>query len=183
MINALPKPFAGAFMMAIIWLGITMMLLCIVRWPDYHKQLTTRGIIVDQNIDNGVVQQQRRPWYELLGQRNYLIACLGGFSAWVCMGLPMSASTTAMIQYGYTSQDAMLIITYHVVAMFLPAIFSGPLIRRIGSKPAILLGLSIELLGLGLAVKDMSLESFTLCVTLVGIGWYVWEFGTVYHTS
>lgn len=87
------------------------------------------------------------------------------------MGGLMAATPVAMADVGHSFADSTLAIELHVLGMFVPSLFSGDLVRRLGVFPMMVAGLLI--LGGGAAVYYAGEEvwHFSLAIALVGIGW------------
>jgi MFS family permease len=63
------------------------------------------------------------------------------------------------------------VIQWHMVGMFLPGFFTGPLIQRIGERATILLGIAVNALSLVVAFAGVGVWHFWLALTLLGVGW------------
>ncbi len=114
---------------------------------------------------------EARPVREILRAPRLRIAILCGATAQALMNLIMTATPLAMIGCSYGEGDAALAIQWHIVAMYLPGFFTGPLIVRIGVHPVMLAGL-VMLAGCGLVARSgISIAHFDGALVLLGLGW------------
>lgn len=87
------------------------------------------------------------------------------------MMLVMSATPLAMNACGFNFYDSATVIQAHVIAMFLPSLFTGHLIARFGVLPIIATG---GLLGIACAIINLAgvgFGNFLLANILVGLAW------------
>lgn len=83
----------------------------------------------------------------------------------------MSLMPVHMRALGYGLQEVGLVIGFHVAAMYLPSIVTGPLVDKIGRVPmAIAAGATIFAAGIVGAVGT-SLTALTVSLVLLGLGW------------
>lgn len=91
--------------------------------------------------------------------------------AYLCMNLLMTAAPLAMLGCGFGMADSSVAIQWHVLGMFLPSLFTGHLMARLGPRPVILGG-AVLLLGCVAAhLAGASIAHFALGMALLGIGW------------
>jgi MFS family permease len=85
---------------------------------------------------------------------------------------------------GYPFSDAASVISWHVVAMFGPSFFSGPLIKRIGTLPVMFIGALVNLGAIAVALAGISVAHFWWSLVLVGVGWnFLYIGGTTLLTT
>ena len=78
--------------------------------------------------------ESQRSMGDIIGQPVYLVAVLGGVTAYGVMTLIMTATPLSMhINDGFSLEDTAGIIRSHVLAMYLPSLFSGFLIEKLGT--------------------------------------------------
>lgn len=63
------------------------------------------------------------------------------------------------------------VIQWHVLGMFLPAFFAGPLVDRIGNRRVALLGAFLLAASAGIALDGQSVTHFLLSSLALGSGW------------
>lgn len=91
--------------------------------------------------------------------------------AYACMNLLMVSSPLAMVAQQHTVHTASQVIQWHLVAMYLPSVFSGLLVRRFGMYRIIVVGLLAVAAAAGYALSGTSVLHFMLALILVGGGW------------
>lgn len=98
-------------------------------------------------------------------------AVICGMISYALMTMVMTSTSAAMVSCGFGADDASWVIGAHVFAMFAPSFLTGPLIRRIGHRPVIAMGLAL-LAGCGVvALTGVAIEQFYIALILLGAGW------------
>lgn len=88
------------------------------------------------------------------------------------MNLLMTGTPLAMVaHHGHGLRDAAFVIQWHLVGMFLPGFFTGPLIQRIGERGTIAVGIAVNLASLVVGFAGVTVWHFWLGLLLVGVGW------------
>ena len=149
--------FAGSFMGVSLLLGVTLLLL-----GFYQNQIPAVQTLV-------AVQ---RPLPAIVSQPMFILAAGAGAVAYGVMSLIMTATPVSMHNIDHFDlDDTTWVIQSHVMAMYLPSLFSGLLIGRFGATRIILLGLVLMLGCLLIAYIDRHLIHYWLALVLLGIGW------------
>jgi MFS family permease len=112
-----------------------------------------------------------RPLRAIMAQPAFLVAVLGGITAYGVMNLLMAATPLAMQLCGHSYNSAMLVVEWHIIAMFAPAFGTGWLVARLGVLPVMFLGVALKLAAIVIAVSSISVTAFWLSMVLVGVGW------------
>ncbi|MSP67760.1 MAG: MFS transporter [Alphaproteobacteria bacterium] len=112
-----------------------------------------------------------RPLLEIATQPTYLVAVMGAMAAYGVMILLMSVTPLAMTGHGFDFSEASHVIEWHILAMFTPAFFTGGLIRRFGALPIMLLGVVLNIAGIGTAFAGIGFWNFLFALAFVGLGW------------
>lgn len=87
------------------------------------------------------------------------------------MILAMNATPLAMDGCGFSTAQAARVIQWHVVGMFLPAFFAGPLVDRWGSRRVAGAG-ALALVGSAtVALSGLGFAQFLASSLLLGVGW------------
>ena len=112
-----------------------------------------------------------RPLRELVSQPVFLTALTASSVGVAVMSMIMTATPLAMQLCGLPRSQSPQVIQWHMLGMFVPSLFSGELIRRLGVYPVLLSGAA--LLGLQWLVSNagQTLVHFTIGLLLLGIGW------------
>ena len=161
-----PIPFAGAFLSGagLFCIGLLIMTLL----PNERSEKRTP------------VDVEGRTKQEFLRDPTFLTAVLCGTSSYALMAFVMTAAPLAMVGCGFEVSDAAIGIQWHVLAMFVPSLFTGKLIRRFGTLPIIATGLVTLMACSAVALSGISIEHFYLSLILLGLGW---NFGFIGSTA
>lgn len=161
-----PIPFAGAFLSGagLFCIGLLIMTLL----PNERSEKRT------------LVDVEGRTKQEFLRDPTFLTAVLCGTSSYALMAFVMTAAPLAMVGCGFEVSDAAIGIQWHVLAMFVPSLFTGKLIRRFGKLPIIATGLVTLMACSAVALSGISIEHFYLALILLGLGW---NFGFIGSTA
>ena len=126
------------------------------------------------------VSDQGRSRVELLKSPRVVVAIICGMVSYALMNLVMTSGPLAVVGCGFTTNDAADIVSSHVIAMYLPAFFTGHLIARFGAERIVAVGLLI-LAGAGAtAISGITLYNFFGALILLGFGW---NFGFIGATA
>jgi MFS family permease len=94
-----------------------------------------------------------------------------GVASYALMTFVMTGAPLAMVGCGFSSDQATLGISWHVMAMFGPSFFTGRLIHRFGA-PAIVGSGFVLLISCALvAMSGIHLWQFWTALILLGLGW------------
>lgn len=117
---------------------------------------------------------------ELLKTPMIAVAVICAMVSYALMNLVMTSTPLAVVGCGYTEGNAADVVTWHVLAMYVPSFFTGHLIARFGVEKIVAAGLVI-LAGAGaVALHGVDLENFFVALVLLGIGW---NFGFIGATT
>ena len=112
-----------------------------------------------------------RPLHRIMRQPVFMVAALGGITAYGVMNLLMAATPLAMKMCSHPYGAAMLVIEWHIIAMFAPAFGTGWLISRFGCLPVMFCGVLLNLVAIAIAVSSNAVPAFWASMVLVGVGW------------
>lgn len=121
-----------------------------------------------------------RPLREILLRPKFLVALLSAVSSYALMSLVMTATPLAMIAHQHSQADAQTGIQWHVIAMFAPSFFTGPLIARFGKSAMAAAGLLLIAGSATVALSGTDLWQFWTALILLGVGW---NFGFIASTA
>ena len=161
-----PTPFAGAFLSGagLFLIGLFVMTLLPHQIPE------------KQNIQ----RSDGRTKQDFIKDPTFITAVLCGTSSYALMAFVMTAAPLAMVGCGFDVSEAALGIQWHVLAMFVPSLFTGKLISRFGQRKIIAAGLIILMMCSAVALAGITLEHFYLALILLGLGW---NFGFIGSTA
>ncbi len=148
--------FAGTFLSLVMLAAIAMLILWRLDLPrpsheEQHGSARTLPAIMRQPV--------------------FIVAALGGISAYGVMNLLMAATPLAMQMCSHPYGAAMLVIEWHIIAMFAPAFGTGWLIVRLGTLPVMFAGLVLNLAAIFTAISSTTVTAFWSSMVLVGVGW------------
>ncbi|MDQ0036370.1 MFS family permease [Variovorax boronicumulans] len=153
--NALPVPFAGAY------LAIAVLALC--------------GVLAMSRLREGTAPPpSARGWAAmrtLLARPALRAAILMTAIGHGLMVLAMNATPLAMDFCGLSATAAAQVIQWHVLGMFAPAFFAGALIDRWGSRRVAMLGAATLACSALAALSGASFSLFLASSLLLGLGW------------
>lgn len=153
----LDVPFAGAYVALIGVALIGLVVLSFIRFPDHVPPVP--------GASTG------RPMREIARQPAFLVAVAAGALGYGVMNLLMAATPLAMQQCGLPFDDAALVLEWHVLGMFVPAFFTGHLIKRFGALPVMGVGALFNIACVAIALSGLDLMQFLWALLLLGVGW------------
>jgi len=163
-----PVMFAGAFAAT---MGTALVSAVILSFLPPHRPVSHEEI---------ASQTPARPLGEILRQPTFAVGLLCGVSTFALMSLVMTGAPLAMVGCGFTSEQATLGISWHVMAMFAPSFFTGRLIGYFGRERIVAAGL-VMLVGCAIvALSGIELWQFWTALILLGLGW---NFGFIGATA
>jgi MFS family permease len=116
-------------------------------------------------------QQKGRSLTEIMRQPIFVVAALGSMLGYGVMAFVMTATPLAMVAANHPFHDAANVMQWHVLGMFAPSFFTGSLIARFGLLPMIATGAVLSLACIGINLIQDNLLSFSIALTLLGVGW------------
>ncbi len=150
-----PLLFAGSFVSIVVLQFVVMVVLFFVKTP--------KPAAVD--LKGG------RPLMEIARQPKFIIAVIGGIIAYSVMVLLMSVTPLAMQMCGLDFSQATHVIQWHVLGMYVPAFFTGHLIKRFGVLPIMTAGVAANVACVGIAAAGQDFNNFLAALLLLGVGW------------
>lgn len=155
--SLLSVEFAGSFMLLGVLCSIAFLIL--LQFEDINPVATE----LDQTV---------RPLKQIAHQKAFWVAILGGAIGYAVMSFIMTATPVSMhVMDGHALSDTKWVIQSHIVAMFLPSLITGSLIRRFGVAPIMIVGLVAYLVCIGFAFSGHFVHHYWGALVLLGIGW------------
>lgn len=87
------------------------------------------------------------------------------------MTLLMAAGPLGSAHAGHSQAQGAMVIQWHMVGMFAPALFSGWINTSLGARRTAILGSAILAAGALTGVSSTGLAAFVVSLALVGVGW------------
>lgn len=149
--------YAGSFVcLAILYMVVAGALFFLRETPQPNEAAIRRG----------------RPLRQVIAQPGYLVAMLGGMVAYGVMSFIMTATPISMhVIDGHALEVTARVIQSHIMAMYLPALFTGAIIARLGATRVMVIGLLATVACVLLALAGHQIWSYWSALVLLGIGW------------
>jgi MFS family permease len=145
-------------------------------------------LAIQLDIPRPAEEQKRggRTLREIARQPTFRVAVIVSMAGYATMTLLMTATPLAMhdcvFKFGFS--DSANVIQGHVVAMFLPAFFTGALIQRWGAERIIFVGCVVEILSAVTHLAGETYAHFYIGTVLLGAGWnFMYIGGTALLTT
>ena len=135
------------------------------------------GIVLLSFFKNTVPQHEQsitagRGWRELLSQPVLWVAIFGAAIGYAIMTFIMTATPVSMhLVDGHSLDDTKKVIQSHIVAMYLPSLFTGLLIKKVGTKKLMISGLIIYSICISVAFHGHTFFHYWWALLLLGLGW------------
>lgn len=164
--QAMVVPFLGTYLavIAINIIGSSLFLFLNIPKPPVAKAGESLG---------------RSKW-QLLKTPRIAVAIIVGMVSYALMNLVMTATPLAVVGCGFTQNNAADVVSFHVLAMFIPSFFTGSLIARFGVEKIMAIGLTILGIAGLVALSGVTLGNFFVALVFLGIGW---NFGFIGATA
>lgn len=157
--DALPwGEFTGSFVGLSLFMAATFVLLCF--FPNDHR------------VETAPDHRPERALSVIVMQPVFLLAAGASVAGYAVMSLIMTATPVSMHTVdGFSLDDTTVVIQSHIIAMYLPSLFSGILVARFGARRIITAGLVLMLVCIALAAADRQLVNYWGALVLLGVGW------------
>lgn len=154
-----PIMFAGSFASVI---GLAAIGALILSFMPKQQHIVSSG---------GESALPARPLAEIAAQPRFAVGMICGIGAYALMNFLMTGAPLAMVGCGFSTDDAALGISWHVMAMYGPSFFTGRLIQRFGIERVVAFGLVLLVACAAVALAGIALWNFWLTLILLGLGW------------
>jgi MFS family permease len=117
--------------------------------------------------------QAPRPLGEIARQPAFVVAVLAGLSSYAVMSFIMTATPISMhVVDGMSVAETKRVISMHLLGMYLPSLASGWLIRLLGIRPMMFLGLACMAACVAIsAFVGQHFAHYLSGLVLLGVGW------------
>ncbi|MEM8750926.1 MAG: MFS transporter [Pseudomonadota bacterium] len=163
-----PIEFAGAYFAGTFLLLIGMIVLSFLRFDKPMSKSERKG------ADTG------RPMAQIAAQPRFIVSVMCAVGSYALMSYVMTGAPLAMALCGFSPDQSIWGIQWHVMAMFGPSFFTGNLIARFGKENIVAAGLVLLLICAGVALAGITLANFYIALILLGVGW---NFGFIGATA
>jgi MFS family permease len=168
-VDLFPTPFLGGFLVLAAYAIAALAVQSTVHVPKPT---------IEESAGGG------RSLSAIVRQPVFIVAALSGGLGYGLMNLLMTATPIAMSFCNHPFGATALVIEWHVVGMYAPGFFTGPLIQRFGVNNVILAGLAAMAASVAVALNGVTVGHFVVGLVLVGIGWnFMYVGGTTLLTE
>jgi MFS family permease len=153
-----------------------------LNWGDYSGSFMVLAVLyalgvllmtlLREVVPAGPAEGAERLLKTIVAQPAYLLAVWGGVVAYGVMVFVMTATPISMhVFQGYGLTSTAAVIQAHLMAMYLPSLFSGFLLDRFGANALKIAGLVGILASVTTSLFGGGLASYFLALIALGIGW------------
>jgi len=148
--------YAGSYASLVVFAILSLIVIQFIRFPAQTAAEKAGG---------------GRPLSEIMRQPVFIVACMGAVVGYGVMNLLMTATPIAMQTCKHPFSDAVLVLEWHVIGMFLPSFFTGSLIKRFGVLNIMFIGAMLMFGCVGIALSGIEVHNFLIALMLLGVGW------------
>jgi len=157
--HLLDQPYAGSFLLLTVLQGVVSLLI-LFGYRDTE--------VVEAAIHEG----DGRAWSALLSQPLLWLALLAGAVSYSVMSLVMTAAPISMHEMDHHSlATTKTAIQAHILAMFVPSLATGWLIRRFGPIRLLVAGMIIYAGMIIAGLSGRTVGHYGATLVLLGVGW------------
>lgn len=152
-----PVGYTGSFVALAVVLALALVALSLFK--DHHQKATK-------------MQGSGRPLLSIISQPLFIVAAGSAAIGYGIMSLVMTTTPLNMHNIcGYTLDDTALVIQSHIVAMYLPSLLTGALLKRGYRKSLLICGLALYFILSAIGYAGIEVMHFWWALVLLGIGW------------
>ena len=149
--------FVGSFIILSLLFIIAFILMCFFKPAEKFKQ----------QIDNS-----KRSLIDIIKQGSFIVAVCAAITGYVVMSFVMTATPVSMhIMDGFSLHHTKSVLQAHVIAMFLPSLFTALIVKYLGLTRMMLLGVIFFFASVFIAYSSHALNSYWWSLVLLGLGW------------
>ena len=118
------------------------------------------------------VDKSKRPLTDIIQQGSFIVAVSAATTGYVVMSFIMTATPVSMhVMDGHSLHHTKLVLQSHVIAMFLPSLFTAYIVKYIGLTRMMLLGILLLFISVFIAFISHALINYWWSLILLGLGW------------
>ena len=161
-----PFGFAGSF------LGLAILLIVAIGFIAFLDPIG----VAEKKVDSG-----SRPLTQIIRQPVFIIAVFAGAIGYSVMSYVMTATPLSMHEVeGHSLHSTKWVVQSHIIAMYLPSLFSAVLIRYIGIARLMILGCLMYAAVVIVALSGKAVMHYWWALVLLGVGWnFLFTSGTL----
>ena len=109
---------------------------------------------------------------EIIFQPRFFQAIIAAAFAYAIMSFLMTATPLSMhVMEKMSLEDTGLVLQFHLVAMFLPSLITGHLIKKFGHSNIIYIGVLFYIVTIVLALFEQTFANYMAALIFLGLGW------------
>ena len=113
-----------------------------------------------------------RKLIEIIKQPIFIVAMSSAASGYVIMSYIMTATPVSMHSMdGFSLEDTKFVIQSHVIAMFLPSLFTPVIVKLLGVSRMMITGIVMYFICIAVAYTGHLFENYWISLVLLGLGW------------
>jgi len=116
-------------------------------------------------------EKDARTLAEVARTPKFIVAVVNASLGYAMMAFVMTATPLAIQDHGFSTDIASRVIQGHVIAMFLPSLFTGSLIGRFGIFPILFCGQLLFATAFLVALAGNEVWHFSVALLALGVGW------------
>lgn len=126
----------------------------------------------DVQVTDEIISGDVRPLGMIARQPLYVTSVMAALVAYGVMSFIMTATPVSMhVIDDFSIEATAWVIQSHVMAMFIPSLFTGILIGRYGLSKVMLWGAALMILCVAIALADRHFIHYWAGLVLLGVGW------------
>ncbi len=151
-------PFSGSFAVMPALFLIALLIIAFLPMKDPYGSGTEKTITT--------------PLKSVLSRTDIQLAIIAVACGNGVMSLIMTATPVSMhVGDGHTVEQTADVIRSHILGMFVPSLFSGWLIAKLGLRTMLSVGLALEACCVLIAINGQELWQYRMALVSLGIGW------------
>ena len=155
--NYFDTDFVGSFAILSLLFIVAFILMCFFKPAEKFKQ----------QIDN-----YKRSLLKIIKQGSFIVAVCAATTGYVVMSFVMTATPVSLhIMDGYSLHHTKSVLQAHVIAMFLPSLFTAYIVKYLGLTRMMLLGVIFFFASVFIAYSSHALSSYWWSLVFLGLGW------------
>ena len=117
-------------------------------------------------------EKSKRPLKAIITQGSFIVAVSAATTGYVVMSFIMTATPVSMhVMDGHSLHHTKLVLQSHVIAMFLPSLFTAYVVKYIGLTRMMLIGVLFLFVSVLIAFMSHALTNYWWSLVLLGLGW------------
>jgi len=113
-----------------------------------------------------------RRLFEIIFQPRFLQAIIAATFAYVVMSFLMTATPLSMhVMEKMSLENTGIVLQFHLVAMFLPSLITGHLIKKFGHSNIMYIGVLFYVVTIILSLFEQTFANYMVALIFLGLGW------------